>query len=321
MAAPNISEALTMTIENRTRELADNMSENTALLSRLKQRGNNMPFSGGVTIRHELEYAENPTYKRYSGYEVLDTSAAEVFTSAEFDIKQAAISVKISGLEQLQNAGREQMIDLLTSRVKNAEKTMLNNLSADIYSDGTADGGKQVGGLQAIVSDTGGGTVGGIDSSTWTFWKNYVFDFSNNSLTPGSSTIQQAMNTAFLNLTRNRDKPDLIVADNTYFEYYWRSLQSIQRITTESRAAAGFRELEFMGAPVIADGGLGGDAPSAHMYLLNTDSIHYRPHRDRDMVLIGGDRMSINQDAIIRLVGWAGNMTVGNRSLQGCIVA
>lgn len=279
------------------------------------------PVSGGRIITEELAYAENSTYRRYSGYEPLDIAPSDVFTAAEFSLKQAAVAVMISGLEMLQNASDEEVIDLLEARIKNAQDTMVNNLSADIYSDGTADGGRQIGGLQLLVADAGTGTVGGINSSTFPFWQNTVYDFSVNALVPGVSTIQQAMNTLYLSLCRNRDKPDLIVADNTYYGYYWASLQAQQRFSNEKLAAAGFDNLKFMGADVVPDGGVGGDAPAAHMYFLNTNYISFRPHRARNMVPLNPDRYSTNQDAMVKIIAFAGNMTVRNRKLQGVIVA
>lgn len=321
MASPNLSEIVTTTLRKRSGKLADNFTDNTALLSKLKENGRARPFSGGRTILEEIAYSENSTYKRYSGYETLDISPSDVITAAEFEIKQAAIAVSMSGLESLQNASKEQVVDLLAARIDNAEGTLVNNLSADVYSDGTGDGGKQIGGLQLLVSDAGTGTVGGINSSTYSFWQNSVFDFSANALTPGADTIQQAMNTLFLNTKRNRDKPDLIVADDTYYRYYWESLQAIQRINDDSKSAArGFPSLNFMGADVVCDGGQGGDAPANHMYFLNSKYIFYRPHAKRNMVPMGADRFSTNQDAFVKLIGWAGNMTVSNRSLQGVIV-
>ncbi len=297
------------------------MTKNTALLSRLSEKGKVRPVSGGRTIVEEIEYAENGNYIRYSGYETLDITPSDVFTAAEFNLKQAACAVMINGLEELQNAGEEAIIDLLESRISNAEKTMKNNISSDIYSDGTADGGRQIGGLQLLVSDAGTGTVGGINSTNWGFWQNQIFDFSSNSLTPGAATIQQAMNTLYLNLCRNSDKPDLIVADNLYYNYYWQSLQAIQRVTETKSASAGFTSLKFQNADVVADGGLSGAAPSAHMYFLNTDYVSWRPHRKRNFVPLNPDRYSTNQDAMVKLIAVAGNMTTSNRKLQGAIVA
>src|SRR6185312_8588819 len=107
------------------------------------------------------------TFKRYSGYEALNISPSDVFTGAEFNYAQAACAVSMSGLEMLQNTGEEQVIDLLAGRIKNAERTMANNISLDCYSDGTADGGRQIGGLQLLVPAVNTNTVGGISASTY----------------------------------------------------------------------------------------------------------------------------------------------------------
>ena len=117
---------------------------------------------------------------------------------------------------------------------------------------------------------------------------------------------------------RNNDKTDLISADNVAYGLFWRGFQERQRFTKpgSAMAAAGFDPLAFGSAEVILDGGLGGDSPANRMYFLNTDYIHYRPHRDRNMVPLEG-RTSTNQDAMVKLILWAGNLTMGNASLQG----
>lgn len=324
MATPSStwSEILTTTLYNRSEKLADNVSQNTALLKRLNSKGKVKPVDGGAAIIQELEYAENGTYVRYSGYDVLNISPSDVFTAAQFSFAQAAVAVSISGLEMLQNSGKEQVINLLESRIGNAERTMTNNISADIYSDGTASGGKQIGGLQLLVPDTPtSGTAGGIDRATWTFWQPQKQSFATAGFTAGPSTIQTMMNRLWMSQVRNSDKPDLIVADNTYYRYYLESLQAIQRIASEDMASAGFMSLKFMSADVVFDGGYGGDAPSAHMYFLNTDYLFYRPHKDRNMVPLDPDRFSVNQDAMVKLLAFAGNMTVSNSFLQGVLVA
>ncbi len=320
MASPNLSEIITTTLRNRTGKLADNVTENNALLKRMKQRGTVKPASGGRTIVQELEYAENVTFQRYSGYEILNISPSDVLTAAEFDWKQAAVNVSISGLEQMQNSGSDAIIDLLGSRIKNAEKTMANNIASDVYSNGTASGGKQIGGLQLLVADDPTtGTVGGINRASWTFWRNQKYQATSDGGSAASaSNIQRYMNTLYLRCSRGSDRPDFIVADNTYYQFYWNSLQAIQRISQTDTGEAGYANLKFMGADVVFDGGYGGACPTNHMYFLNTQYIHFRPHSQRNFVALEG-KESVNQDAMVKPLVFMGNMTLSNAFLQGVL--
>ncbi len=76
MAIPNTnwSEITTTTLYNRSQKLADNVTKNNALLRRLSQKSKIKPFDGGQAIVQEIEYSENGTFKRYSGYDVLSIS-------------------------------------------------------------------------------------------------------------------------------------------------------------------------------------------------------------------------------------------------------
>lgn len=325
MPSPNLSEIISTTLRNRSGIAANNVLKNNALLTVLSKRGNVKTFDGGRTIVQELTYAENSTYKRYSGADVLNVSGSDVITAAEYNIAQAAVAVQINGLEQLQNSGREKVIDLLTTRINNAEDTMMNNISLDCYSDGTADGGKQIGGLQLLVADTPTNTVGGISRTSSVFWKNQTFS----GLTDGGATVSAAnitnyMNQLYLRTTRGMDSPNLIVADNNYFNSYWQAVQAIQRVMStdgNDTAGMGFPSLKYMKADVVFDGGIGGGAPSNKMYFLNTKYIFFRPHKDRFVVPLENDRFAINQDAFVRLMAFAGNMTESNSSLQGVLKA
>ncbi|RLA29193.1 MAG: phage major capsid protein, partial [Gammaproteobacteria bacterium] len=113
MAFPNISDILATTIESRTRKIADNVTKNNVILMKLEGKGKIKPFSGGHKILQELSFAENSNAGWYSGYDILPVGVSDVISAAEFNIKQAAVPVIISGLEMLQNAGREKMIDLM----------------------------------------------------------------------------------------------------------------------------------------------------------------------------------------------------------------
>lgn len=321
MASPNLTELVTTTLRDRAPTIADNFTGNNAILRQLKKRGNIRTFTGGRTMVEPIFYQENSTYTRYSGYDVLNIQPSDVISAAEYEIKQVAVSVSMSGLEQLQNTGKNAIIDWLAARIENAEGTMENGLSQDLYSSGTADGGKQIGGLQLIVADSpGSGTVGGIDRLTWSFWRNYSYDATTDggaAVTPAN--IQDYMNTVYLAISRGTDKPDLILADNNYFKAYWESLQAIQRIQSTEMGEAGFRALDYMGCPVIFDGGIGGYCPTNHMYFLNSKYLKFRPHADRNMDVLSPDRFSVNQDAFVRIVGWAGNLTASGCKFQAVL--
>ena len=318
-----MTEIVTTTLRNRTGKLADNVTKNNALLNRLKKKGKVKTVSGGRTIVQELEYAENGTYKRYSGYEALNISPSDVFTGAEYNYAQAAVAVSISGLEMIQNSGENAIIDLLESRIGNAERTLTNNIAVDCYSDGTADGGRQIGGLQLLVPATNTNTVGGINAGTYTFWQNVAYSsLTNGGAAASAANIQRYMNSVYVQLVRGADKPDLIIADNNYWRFYLESLQAIQRVNDGSASPdGGFTSIKYMTSDVVLDGGFGGGAPTNSMYFLNTDYIFFRPHVDRFFSPLGDDRYAVNQDAMVKLVGFAGNMTVSNRRLQGYLGA
>ena len=311
----NFDNLLTTTLESRTGKLADNVSDNNALLKRLKERGNIRPVSGGTKIVEELEYGESDSIW-YTGYDKIDFTNPQLFSAAEFDLKLLAAPVGISGEELLKNAGKERVIDLLEAKIKNAEKTLMNQMSTAIYSDGTGSGGKQLTGLQALVSDAPTtGTVGGIDRESNEFWRNHA---KTSAVT--AENIYAAMNEVYMACSRGSDRPDIIVADDELYATYEASLVPQQRFTNAKLAEAGFTNLKFKGADVIYDGGVGGKCPAAHMYFLNTEYLRLRPHKERNFKLIGGERMAINQDAIYKIIGWAGNLTMSNAQLQGVLI-
>ena len=221
----------------------------------------------------------------------------------------------------LQNSGKEQFIDLLEARLNVAESTMVNQLAQSIYSDGTGSGGKEVTGLNAAVpSDPTTGTYGGINRASWTFWRSKLYDFSAQSVTPGSTTIQAALNSLWSSLVRGTDRPDLIVFDNTYWSYYMASLQAQQRFTTPETGNLGFPTVKFMDADVVLDGGIGGYCPASTGFMLNTKYLKWRPHKDRNMVPLSPNRRyAINQDAEVQILAWAGNLTSSGAQFQGRI--
>lgn len=319
MANINYDDVLTSTLTSRAGKLADNMSTNNALLSRLKSKGKIKPVSGGSKIIEELEYGEGDM-TWYSGYDTIEYTPKQLFTAAEYSLKLCAVPVAISGEDILKNAGKEQVLDLFEKRVENAIKTMSNKMSAAVYGDGTGSSGKEIGGLALLVADSPNtGVVGGIDRATTgnEFWRNKSTTLSE-SLT--TDNIHSAMDKMYMSLCRGTDKPDLIVCGNDVYSMYEASLLPQQRYVDNKLADAGFTSIKFKGADLICDGGQGGHCPEDKIYFLNTDYIYLRHHKERNMKVIGGERMAVNQDALYKIIGWAGNMTMSNAALQGVLI-
>jgi hypothetical protein len=319
MAFPNTSytDILATTIEARSGKIADNATANNALLSYLKKRGNVRPFSGGHKILEEISFGAHANGAWYSGYDTLTVGASDNVSAAEFAIKQLAVPVVISGLEMLQNSGKEAIIDLMEARLKVAESTMANLISVGLYGDGTGSGGKTIVGLDSAVPVTVTNTYGGINRATAgnEFWKSQFLD---SGAAASSSTIQGFMNTLYGQCVRGADAPDLIIAGGDAWGAFMASLQTLQRFTSADTAGLGFSAAKFMGADVVLDGQVGtainttfnGSATADTMYFLNTKYLHFRPHRDRNMVpLSPGKRVSVNQDAEVQILGWAGALT------------
>jgi hypothetical protein len=319
-ANSQVSDIIATTIQSRSGIIADNVTKNNALLRRLQTRGNSKPFSGGNVIMQELSFAQNANASWYSGYETLPTGAQDVISAAQFDIKQAACPVTISGLEMLQNSGKEQIIDLLEGRMTVAEDTMANLVAAGLYSNGTGFGGKELTGLGAAVpTNPATGVYGGIDRAVWTFWQSQLYKGTTDGTAAiSASNIQTYMNRLWARQVRGQNRPDLIVMDNLMWALYMQSLQAIQRFNSPDTGNLGFPSIKFMDADVVLDGGLGGNAPATTAYFLNTKYIFFRPHRDRNFVALDpGKRYSINQDAVTQILAFAGNLTTSNSSLQG----
>lgn len=318
MASPNsaFTDIVTTTLQGYSGELADNVTNHNALLRQIERKGNGN-VATGRSIVQELEYSENGTVSWYVGAETLDISSSETFTAAEFPYKQLAGNVVITGLEEIQNSGREAVHNLLRARIRNLEKSLKNTVATALYATGTGNDGKEFGGLQLLVADTNTNEVGGINASTYAWWRNYVYDFSTLGVTASATTIQTAMNTAHINVVRGGDKPDICTAGQTYWLHYLQSLQVNQRFADDKGAGAGFTNLTFMGnLPVVYDD----QCSATRMYMLNTDYLFLRKAKGRWMKP-AGDKASVNQDAMVMPMYLAGNMTVSNRSLQAVICA
>jgi len=275
-ANSTFTEIVTSTLRNHPSEIADNVSDHNALYRRLKQR-KKVTLQGGYEIVRPLDWNENPNYQRFSMYDTLAIGAGDVLSAAKFDWVNAAIHVAAAGEEMRKNNGPEEIFNLVKARINNAKRTAANNMSIDLYSSGALT--NQMGGLALIIQNDGGGTVGGILSTTYTFWKNQFYEIPSANAW-SKSNIKGYMNTLWLRLCRGGDKPDLIVSSHDFFSAYWESLQDLQRYTSADSATSGFQELKYVTADVVFDDNVNFATTAEKMYFLNTDFLELVFHND-----------------------------------------
>jgi hypothetical protein len=312
----NIDALVTTTLKYYRNKLQDNIFDNYPFLSYINGklavalRGENGKvkrlLGGGYKIVEQVMYEGNSTANSYAGAEVIDTTLQDGMTQAIYDWKQYATTVGITGKERKNNRGEQQLINLVEAKVKQAEMSMRKKLSEGAWGDGTGNGGKDLVGLQAIVSDTS--TLGGIDPSTFAWWKSTVNATVGSFASNGINKMKNTYNT----VSFGNEKPDIVFTTQDIFEYYEGSLQPQMRYTSNKAADAGFENLLFKSAPVIFDR----DCPSGSMYFLNSNHLSFDVDDQTDMDM-GPFVTPDNQDVGTAKILFMGNLTTGNRRMHG----
>ena len=213
------------------------------------------------------------------------------------------MSISISGKEERQNSGRSKIIDLLEAKTKQAEMSLTEALSTGLFSDGTGNGGKDLTGLEAMVSNSG--VYGGIDSSTYTWWQAGV-EATTEAL--GLPKMRTAFNAASIG---GKDTPSLIVTTQALYEKYESFLTTTIQMNaagTKDLADAGFQVLEFKGVPIVWDE----LCPSGVMYFLNKKHMRLVVHRDANFETTAFVKPE-NQDARVAQILFMGNLTCNRR--------
>jgi len=314
------TELVTTTLRNTATEIADNMSDNNGFSRKLKEKKKIKNLDGGTEIQIPLEYAANGTYQRFTGFDTLNVNGSDVLTSAKFDWAQVAIHVVSSGRELMINSGKSQMFDLAKTKKKNAYKSAANNFSIDLFSDGALT--NQIGGLANIIQTNGQGTVGGIDSATWTFWRNQFREISGTN-TYTKDTILGEFNAMWLLTHRGVDDTDLIVLSHDFYTVFEASQQQYQRYVNkggDSEGAVGFGGgIMYKTAEVIFDTNTNFSTTAEKGYFLNTDYLYLAQHKDAQWTA-DDEKRPTNQDAVIVPIYWMGNLVTSNRARQGVLL-
>lgn len=234
----------------------DNINNDYWLFNQLSKGDAFLGKSGGDFIAAPLEYVLNTTVSSYSDTDLISTTRIDVFDRAEFQWKEYAGTAVLSDLEADRNAGDGTVFPLLPAKLNNLKNSMRSTINTDLFSDGTGNSSKAIGGLQLIISTTPtSGTVGGINRGSFSFWRNQ--QTSGAKTTSAFDNLRAAMRSIY-NLCSNGvadDHPDFIVTDRATFEGYDGLLLANERFTSKSEADGDFKNeiMKFKGAKLSYD--------------------------------------------------------------------
>jgi len=280
-------------------ELADNIFVGTPELKRLKEKGLKL-VDGGEKIVAPLEYAEG-NFQWYSGAETLSTTDVDNFTAAVYEWKQAAAPIVISRYDELINMGDAQVVDFVRSKMKNAKKTLSQNLAEGVFNAGSA--ANAIVGLRAIVDAAT--TVGGISQSAYSWW---AAQEDTTTTTLGMSALEAL----YVNCSEDNEAPTVAYTTKSLFAKYWGLLQPQQRYVDEDSAKAGFKSLMFNGIPVLACS----NCPASHWFFINEEYLKLFTHREENMRMDDFERPR-NQNVKVAHIFWMGALGSTNNRYHG----
>jgi hypothetical protein len=303
------------TLKNYRSRLTESITDKARILKHLREGGYVREESGGTSLVEPLLYGTNSTVKSYFGYDVIDTTPAEGISAAEFNWKQVAGSVTISGSEEFQNMGsKTQIIKLLDAKIKQLELSMSEAINTMLFSDGTGNGGKDIVGLALAVEDGAAwSTYAGIDSNVYTFWRNKWIDASG---TPSFATSgADNMRTMYHNVSRaNGDKPTIIITTQTVFERYEKTLVVNERYTDLKVGDSGFLSLVYKDVPIFFDE----DCQAGYIYFLNKQYLSFVVGSGRYFTMTDFQKPE-NQDAKVAQILLYAQLTMNRRAAHGVI--
>jgi len=301
---PNVGVILSTTLKKYRKTLTDNIHKSNAVFYWLKENGAIKEEDGGERIVEPLMYGKNTTAGSYDGYDTLDTTPQTGIDSAEFQWKQYAVSITISGKEERQNKGTSRIINLLEAKTKQAEMSLTEELTTGLFSNGTGNGSKQLTGLLAMVDDTG--TYGGINSANHSWWR--ATDTAVNGAL-ALANMRSAMTDAS---SGGKDAPNLIVTDADEYEAYEAlvtgTLQT-QGPSSKKLGDAGYQTLEYKGVPIVWDE----LCTAGYMFFLNTRHMKLVVHKDANFDVTDFQQPEA-QDAKIAKILFMGNLTCNRRA-------
>lgn len=300
-------------------QVVDNIFLSNALLMLLlkgakKQRG-------GLKVRVPVEYEDaGNSQGSYSGYEVLNTEQPEILDTAIYDWAQAYAAINISGRDEMMNMGSDGIIDLIEARMKNAEKRLKKVFTDFLFAAAGANASDEISSILDIIGT--GRTLGGINSSTYTWWDaktlaNGAANYTELITDTDEDYLIKDMANVWNQCSDGPDTPNLIITDDPTMEAYEHIIGKNARYEgTSILADAGWQVFHFKGAQMVADK----SCTATNMYFLNLRYLYFKVHPDRNFSF-KPFREPVNQDAKTAFIFWMGQFVTSQPRRQGSLTS
>ena len=305
-----------LTKEQYIPKLVDNIKKKSILLSRLL--GKSKPNASGNAIHQPVEWADSESLGFYEKYDQLNVAPQEFAHEALYSWSQAYASVSISGFEERVNDNPEKLIDLMGSKMRNAEKSLTKKFSDALYGVSGADSVGNFVSLKDIASQSS--ALGNIsptaNSNKYAFWKG-AFDTDTgtdyDTFANLKAGIPAIMRSGFAKMSVDSgDKPSLIVCTQVFFdamEDYLSDKKRTPTLASSEVADGGFLGMKWRGVDVVVDQ----SCPDGEVYFINEDYLMMKHSRKANFGFTGF-KAPVNQDAKTGHILWMGQLVCSNRA-------
>lgn len=297
------------TYENRRPGLVDNFFGSAPLLAYLRKR-ENVTLKGGRDIQTNFIYV-NFAASSYGRGDEFDTSTKEYSTTMVFNWKHCYSPVNLDVIDVDLNDSPEQVFDLVEAAMENGELSLIDNLSTQIFADGTGNASKDFDGLANAVSRSTSVSYGGITRSATSGDPGSAIRAGVED-TAGGALSLAGVNADYGSCVVGREKPDLIVTTQTLWNRIWERSQPSERVKPETNRDIGFEAVRLNAADVTVDS----HCPSGFLYLLNTKWWTFYTHTKWDFRFRGLMEPTNQQRMIGQIIVW-GNLICKSPRLNG----
>lgn len=326
----------TTTLRNQSKMIPDAISKNKKLFFALKKSDAWEEVDAlGVDVILPVRY-QNNTSQTVGAYTAIDTTPVDGATVSRWPWAISATSITISDHEVAQNRGEKQLINLLTLKTSQATDGITEdfnrrvlagngeNVSTQIATAHTEGGNSFVEPLPKIVAkDPSNDTVGGLASSTRTWWRNQAADCTDTNFASQLASLDA------LRLDTSKGVggvADFHLVDQNVYLWYPKALRVYHQNPTFTNAGFPFENFTFYGQTMTWDedmpewdnGDTALDTAKGTWLMLNTKFIRVKYDPQANFTP-GPFIRPHNQLVKTALVAWRGALCVSNRKKHGVL--